>query len=77
MSSMLDLERMSVDAPCPLCTYPLAVELREVRMRSRIFCPNCKAAIQLEDEQASAERALKDADRALDGLERTLRRLGS
>lgn len=77
MSWMPTFDRMSVDAPCPVCTYSLAVELREVRMRSRIFCPNCKTAIQLEDERASTDRALTNANRALDGLERTLRRLGS
>jgi hypothetical protein len=68
---------MSVNAACPVCTYPLDVELREVRMRSRTFCPNCKTPIQLEDERASTDRTLGNAKRAIDGLERTLRRIGS
>lgn len=74
---MLGLEREFIEAPCPVCGYAFEVQLREVTMRSRTFCPNCKIAIDLVDERASTHRALESVNGALGNLERTLRRMGS
>lgn len=62
------LDRASVPVPCPHCEYPLTVELLDVRLQRRVFCPCCKAPIQLVDDRASMDAASEQIDAALRSL---------
>ncbi len=75
--ALVDLDRHFIDVACPRCRYPFQVQLRDVRLQARVFCPNCKVGVQLVDEEASAEVGLRKIGRAMSDLERSLRRLGS
>jgi hypothetical protein len=62
---MAFLDGEFVDGPCSGCGYPLWVELIDVRIERRIFCPCCKAAVQLVDAGASNDAAMREVDAAL------------
>jgi len=74
--SSLDFSRHFVDLACPRCRYAFDVQLLDVRLQARVFCPNCKVGVQLVDEEATAEVGLRKVNRAVSDLERALRQLG-
>ena len=53
---------------CPLCQYGMDVELISVRMEVRVFCPCCKAEIQLLDGNASTYKAQAEVESAIKDL---------
>jgi hypothetical protein len=61
----LDLERAFIDATCPGCSYQFGIQLIDVRLQARVFCPCCKYGIQLADKDASTFQAIEDIERAL------------
>ena len=71
--SMLD--DLMVTVACPLCGYGMDVELLSVRLQANIFCPCCKATIQLVDDSASAHAAQREVESALASLRRSLKSL--
>jgi uncharacterized Zn finger protein (UPF0148 family) len=73
---MLNLNDQLIDVPCPRCDYGLEVALIDIRLEGRIFCPNCKGTIQLQDSEASTEAGLRRVDRSMKDLEKTLRSFG-
>lgn len=73
---MLDLDNHPIDVPCPQCGYEMEVHLIDVRLESRVFCPNCKATVLLRDERASTETGFREVDRAMRDLEKSLRNFG-
>ena len=69
-----------VTLACPNCNYGMDVELLSVRLEATIFCPCCKVMVQLVDAEASVhgaqeevESAMKDFDKQLKKLNRTIR----
>ena len=58
-------ERLFVNLDCPNCRYGMDVELRSIELQAVIFCPCCKIAIQLNDSDASVDRAQKDIGAAI------------
>ncbi|MGF6848294.1 hypothetical protein QFZ51_003529 [Chitinophaga sp. W3I9] len=62
-----------VSINCPCCDYGLDVELREVRLGSRVICHNCKQIIQLQDGDASVHTGLQDITQALNDLFRNFK----
>ena len=62
------LDRAFVTVACPRCAYPLDVQLLDVRIQARIFCPNCKVEVRLTDAGASTEVATRQIDAALERL---------
>jgi hypothetical protein len=59
------LDGIFADAPCSRCGYPLKVEFLDVRIERRIFCPCCKAVVQLVDAGASNDGLAREGDAAL------------
>jgi uncharacterized Zn finger protein (UPF0148 family) len=62
------LDRTFVTVACPRCAYPLDVQLLDVRIQARVFCPNCKVEVRLADDGASTEVATRKIDAALEQL---------
>ena len=72
------LDGTFVTLPCPACTYPVEVQFRSIRLEDRVFCPCCKIAIKLVDDEASTyvassriDGAMADLHQTLDSLSRT------
>lgn len=70
------MDRAFIDAPCPRCSYPVEIQLLDVRLQRRVFCPNCKVEIQLVDDDGSAEIGLRKIDAAVDQLREVARNVG-
>ena len=73
-------EGLFVTLACPNCNYGMDVELLSVRLEATIFCPCCKVMVQLVDAEANVhgaqeevESAMKDFDKQLKKLNRTIR----
>jgi hypothetical protein len=76
LNGVIDVDRFFVPAECPNCEYPIEVQIRDVRLEARVFCPNCKSAIHLVDHESGTEVGLRKAERALQDLAQQLRKLG-
>lgn len=70
------LDRTFIDVPCPRCGYPVEVQILDIRLQSRVFCPSCKVGIQLIDEGASTDVGLRQIDSALEDLNKMIERMG-
>jgi phage FluMu protein Com len=70
------LDDAFVDISCPRCGYIRDVEFLDVRLERRIFCPACKAVIELKDGGASVDASFESVDRAMGDLMKTLDKLG-
>lgn|GEM_PF-3357999 len=69
------LSGVFITVPCPKCGYGFDVELSSVRLQRTVFCPCCKSAIKLVDQDASIHGSQKDVNSSLSDLERQLKRL--
>jgi hypothetical protein len=61
-------ESILVPVECPRCGYAVDVQVIDVRLEGRIFCPNCKIPIQLVDKSASVHGAGEDFEAAMSRL---------
>ena len=64
-----------VAMPCPVCGYAMDVELLSVYLEERVFCPCCKVAIRLVDNDASLYGAQQEVESAIGDLRSTLNQL--
>ncbi len=69
-------EQAFIEVDCPRCRYPMSVQLLDVRLEAVVYCPNCKASIQMCDEDSSVDTGLKRIDDAMSDFLRGFR-LGS
>jgi uncharacterized Zn finger protein (UPF0148 family) len=74
---MVDLDKLPIEIACPRCGYPFEIEMIDVRLESRVFCPNCKSHIRLHDYEGSSHAAKAEIEGALERLNQTLRKLGT
>jgi hypothetical protein len=49
------LVNMSVEVPCPRCSYRIWAMLAEVIARSFVLCPCCRIGVRLVDSAGSAQ----------------------
>ena len=70
------IDSLEVDIPCPECGAQNRVSLGQIEREEIIQCLNCGTKIKLKDKDGSVRRGTRDIQRALDDLDRTLRRLG-
>ena len=61
-----------VSLECPGCGYAMDVQFLSVRLEETIFCSCCKLSVRLQDGGASAHRAQRDIEEAMNDLEREL-----
>ena len=60
---MFNLDKSVIELPCPLCKFPNAVMVREVRFGLTIPCRGCKGRIRLvpmDGGLAKAKRSLEN-----------------
>ena len=60
---------------CPNCNYSMDVELLSVQLEAIVFCPCCKATVQLVDGDASLHGAQEEADSAIKDFTEDLKKL--
>jgi hypothetical protein len=65
-----------VTVRCPACGFDNDVQMLQASLRERALCRGCHIRIQLDDHDVSIVVTTDAADRALDDLRDTLRRLG-
>ena len=68
-------DNVFITLDCPICQYGIDVELLSVRLEEIIYCPCCKATIQLVDEEASMHVSQEGVDSAMADFESALKRL--
>ncbi len=69
------LETFFLETPCPRWGYVQEVELLDLRLHRRIFCPACKSSIQLIDADAR-HTALERVDQAMRQMFDSFRNVG-
>lgn len=69
---MIDLDRVSLDVPCPQCRFQNDIIYRQARLRDVLICRGCKANIRLDDHMNQCRKARQELNRAIEELERTL-----
>lgn len=64
------MKDMSADISCPICQNKVRIKIREMYPGNTKSCPACGAIISFEDDDG------RKAQRALDDLVRTIRKIG-
>lgn len=70
------VDSWEVGIPCPKCGAQNKVSLGQIEREETIQCLNCGVKINLKDKDGGVRRGTRDIQRALDDLNRTLRRFG-
>lgn len=76
----MDLDKLigdqRIEIECPGCNRAFKVKFKEIsRDGATVRCPRCSRDIAIS-HSAESERSLRNANKALRDLERTLKRLG-
>jgi len=69
---VIDLDRVSLDIPCPQCRFENDIIYRQARLRDVLICRGCKANIRLDDHMNQCRKARQEVSRAIQELEQTL-----
>lgn len=72
---MLDLDKHTIEFPCPKCGFYNPAFLRQVRFRDVIICRGCKCNIRLDDHMNEYDRARRRMQRSIEQLGNTLKGL--
>jgi ribosomal protein S27E len=62
---MFNLYKATTDVPCPRCSYPNSISMREVEFGLKIICRGCKATIAL----VKANGGIRKVKRTIASLE--------
>jgi hypothetical protein len=65
---VLNLDRVSIDIPCPGCGFFERATIRQIRLQDIIICGGCKANIHLRDQMAEVGKARRRIARQLNEL---------
>jgi len=65
---MLEFYNVRMDIPCPRCSFPNSVSLREIRFGLSILCRGCKVTIRL----VPVDGGVKKAKRSLDDFQNSM-----
>ncbi len=57
---MIDLDKVTVEIPCPRCHFWNAIFFKQVRLRDVIICRGCKCNIHLDDRMNECRKAVRD-----------------
>lgn len=74
---MVNLDRQTVECPCPGCGFYNSVFWRQVRVRGVIICRGCKANIQLDDHMNEYRKLSRKVYAVFTKLENALSSLGA
>lgn len=74
---MINLDKFSIEIPCPKCIFYNPIFLRQARLQDVIICRGCKRNIQLNDQMAECQREIRRVEKALDEFEETLKRFSN
>jgi transcription initiation factor IIE alpha subunit len=72
---MFDLDRQSIEFPCPRCHFYNSAFLRQVRLRQVVICRGCKSNLRLDDHMNEYRKAERQLRRAFGDLELALSKL--
>ena len=70
------VDTWEVSLTCPKCKAQNKISLAQVKREETIQCVGCGTGINLKDKDRSVQKGTEQVQRALDDLERTLRRFG-
>jgi hypothetical protein len=69
---MFNLDKSSLEVPCPSCKFPNAVTVREMRFGLTIPCRGCKRNIRLVPMDGGMTKAKKMLDDFLGEFPKTI-----
>lgn len=72
---MINISKQKVDLSCPKCGRPVSVTIRQITDEVLITC-SCGQGIKLKDSNGSNKRAINDANKAINDLKGTFKKLG-
>jgi predicted Zn finger-like uncharacterized protein len=73
---MLDISKQKVQIPCPNCQAKVTVTLKQVSNEETVKCNSCQVDINLIDNKKSAEKGIKDINKAFSDLEKAFKKFG-
>lgn len=66
---MTDLNKEWTEFSCPTCEYINDVQFVDIRLESKIICPNCKTIIELSDDDGSVHNTINEINNVLNNIE--------
>lgn len=73
---MFDISRQNIDFPCPACGRKNTVTLAQVSRQATVTCSGCRESIKLKDSNGSANKSIRDINKAMRDFENSLKKLG-
>jgi predicted RNA-binding Zn-ribbon protein involved in translation (DUF1610 family) len=70
---MFNLDKHTIEFACPLCGFYNSIFFIQARLRDVVICRGCKSNIQLDDHMNECRKARESLNRALRGLESSLK----
>lgn len=72
---MIDLDKTSIEIPCPKCEFLNSIFLKQARLQDVIICRGCKRNIHLYDQMAESQKGMRRIQKAFDELEQTFKKI--
>lgn len=72
--TMLDLDHLLVEVPCPRCGYHVEIQLLDARTQVWRWCPCCRGRIHMVEPDGSVSGSTIAVEEAMRSLEETIRR---
>jgi hypothetical protein len=70
---MFDLDRMSIEFPCPSCGFHNPATIKQARLRDAVICRGCKATIRLDDQMNECRKSVRQVGQSLRELEEQMK----
>jgi len=68
----VNIAKQKVKIPCPKCKKEQHVSLEQIANEEQIKCVGCGKTIKLIDKNGSARKAVKNVDKSIQDLKKTL-----
>jgi hypothetical protein len=69
---MLNFYKVRAEIPCPKCTFPNSVSMRQIRFGLAILCRGCKVTIRLVPADGGVRKAKRILDEFQESMNQTI-----
>ena len=72
---MIDIGKQTIEIDCPCCNCKVKATFKQAADEVKVTC-TCGQVIQLEDNNGTCKKAIRDVNKSFKDLEKTFKSLG-
>jgi len=73
---MFNIDNHEISFSCPECGQLIKVTLKQIAAQETVTCRACQKQVNLKDKSGSADKTIKDVNKAINEFKNSLSRLG-